>query len=407
MWIALLLVWNGDWHQWRGPNATGAVEKSGFPTVFSESGGVAWKTPLPGFGLSTPVVANGTAFLTSAVIVEDQQPLPEVAFLVMGVRLTDGEVVWQREVNKTVPAEGTHKDASWASPSAVTNGSVVVASFGSQGIYTLDLSGQILWSTDLGDMQTRRGFGEGSSPVIANDLVIINWDHEGDSFIAALGLKDGKLRWKKSRDEVTSWSTPLWVNHAGTDQVIVSATGSTRGYRLDDGEVIWSLPGMTLNTIPSPIFADGMVYLMSGFRGNALQAFELKKAQGDMTESLLTWSKDRDTPYVPSAVLHRGLLYYLKHNTAVLTCVDAKNGELAYGPQRVEGLSNVYASLVASDDRVLVVGRDGKIAVLAHGKEMEIKSLNQLDDRFDASPAISGDTLLLRGHKNLYAIAAP
>ena len=259
---------------------------------------------------------------------------------------------------------------------------------------------------DLGDMTTRNGFGEGSSPAIYNDKLVINWDHEGDSFIVVLDKNTGKEVWRVDRDEVTSWATPIVVEQNGKPQVIVSATKRIRSYDLATGDIIWETAGMTVNTIPSPVHRNGVVYAMSGFRGNALLAIRLSAAKGDITDSdAIVWRFDRDTPYVPSPLLYGDTLYFLKHNKGILSAFNVKTGEPFYGPQRLESIKGAYASPVGAKDRVYIAGRNGVTLVIKHGPEFEVLAENSLDDGFDASPAIAGNELYLRGRKNLYCIS--
>jgi outer membrane protein assembly factor BamB len=304
-----------------------------------------------------------------------------------------------------VPHETTHGDASWASASPVTDGRHLIASFGSAGIFCYDLAGNLQWQVDLGDMRTRNGFGEGSSPAIHGDTVVVNWDHEGPSFIVALDKNSGEVKWRVERDEPTSWSTPVFAEVNGGTQVIVSATNKIRAYDLATGEVLWTCGGMTLNTIPSPIVDGQTVYASSGFRGNALLAIDLGAAKGDITDGkAVRWRFDRDTPYVPSMLLYGERLYFIKHNKGILSCFNTRSGEAVYGPERLDDLKGVYASPVGAGGHVYIVGRAGNTVVLRDGNSFDVVAVNQLDDRFDASPAIVGDTLYLRGHKHLYSI---
>ncbi len=413
------------WPSWRGPDMSGAVAETQLPTTWSETENIAWRVETPGFGLATPVIWGEQLFILTAIKTEreaDEQPeanprlswakpvMPRhyYRFAVMALNRKTGKTRWSRDAVVTTPHETTHGDASWASGSPATDGSVVIASFGSAGIFAYDLEGGLKWRVDLGDMRTRNGFGEGSSPAIAGDTVVINWDHEDASFITALDKNTGKERWRSARDEPTSWSTPVIAMDGGRTLAIVSATNQVRAYDLADGKEVWRCGGMTLNAIPSPIVAGDTVFAASGFRGSAALAIEFRGARGDLTGSeRVRWSIDRDTPYVPSILLYQDALYYLKSNRGILTSVDAKSGEVLFGPQRLEGVDGVYASPIGAGGHVYVVGRKGATAVIKQGKAFELVAVNRLDDRFDASPAIAGSALYLRGHKNLYCIGAP
>lgn len=415
----------GSWPHWRGPRATGEAPTGTPPLEWAEGKNVRWRVEIPGKGLSTPIVWGDKIFLTSAVPVGAATPepaaaaeaggrMPKVAadrpqrFVVLALDRKTGKTLWERTAREGVPHEGTHGDASWASASPATDGERLFASFGSNGLYAYGFDGQLLWSTDLGDMKTRNGFGEGSSPVVVGDLVVVNWDAENGSFIVALDKETGAERWRQTREEVTSWSTPLAVEVGGKTQVVVSATGRTRGYDAATGAVLWQAPGMTTNTIPSPVQADGVVYVTSGFQGNALQAIRLSEAKGEVTgPPALLWSHGQDTPYVPSPVLHDGTLYFLKRNNGLLSALDAKTGAVKYGPVRLDDLDGIYASPVAAAGRIYIAGRNGRTMVIKAGGEFQVLATNTLDDRFDASPAVVGDDLLLRGHRYLYLLGGP
>jgi outer membrane protein assembly factor BamB len=417
-----------NWPQWRGPLATGVAPRSDPPVEWSETKNVRWKTEIPGKGHSTPIVWGQQIFLTTAlatdkpvdpeVVAAVEERLPEwrrgqgappskvLQFVVMALDRSDGRILWSRTLREAAPHEGTHQTASWASHSPVTDGEYLVAHFGSHGTYVLDLDGNVKWERDLGDMTTRNAFGEGSSPALHGETLVVNWDHEGESFIIALDRKTGETRWTVDRDEATSWSTPIVVVHGGKPQVIVSATKRTRGYDLATGKSMWEAGGMTLNTIPSPVFADGRVFVASGFRGNALQAIDLAAAKGDITGSeAIVWQHDKDTPYVPSPVLYGEHICFLKSNDNIFSCVEAATGKAVYGPQRLEGVEGVYASPVGAAGRIYIAGRNGVTIVVKQGSEFEVLATNSLDDGFDASPAIAGDELYLRGQKHLYCIA--
>jgi outer membrane protein assembly factor BamB len=224
--------------------------------------------------------------------------------------------------------------------------------------------------------------------------------------VVALDRKTGRELWRQKRDERTSWATPLLVEHAGRTQVVTSATNRVRSYDAATGDLLWETPGMTQNTIPTPVHADGLVILTSGFRGNALLAVKLAEAKGDLAASpAVAWKLDRDTPYVPSPLLYGDELYVLKGNNGLLSCFNAKTGERLYGPERLEGVPNVYASLLGADGRVYVTGREGTTAVVQRGPTFKVLATNALDDGFDASPVAVDSELYLRGQKFLYRVS--
>ncbi len=442
------------WAQWRGPDATGVAPFGNPPLAWGEGRNVRWKVEIPGKGSASPVVWDDRVFVLTAIPSDGSAagatPQPDVAgapgdgtagagvagrgaggdhrrafgrggrqrgfhsvaptavqeFAILAISRDDGSVLWQRTARQEMPHEGVHPTGSWASNSAVTDGIHVYAFFGSRGLYCYDFDGNLKWEKDLGDMTIRLGFGEGASPTLSGDKLIVNWDHEGQSFIVALDKSTGEEIWRSGRDELTSWTTPIVVEHDGRHQVITSATNRVRSYDLDTGELIWEGNGVTMNAIPSPVAADGLVYVTSGFMGNALRAIRLAAASGDINRSgAVIWEHDRDTPYVPSPLLYGDNLYILKSNSPILSSVDAKTGDVNYGPLRLEGLAEVYASPVGAADRVYIVDRDGNAVVLRNGPDFEVLARNSLDDGFDASPAIVDQEIYLRGYRFLYRIS--
>lgn len=417
---------DAHWPQWRGPQATGAADSGNPPVTWSETENVRWKVAIGGLGSSTPIIWGDRIYVTTAVDTgktapkaADHRPDSEKAsnpdgappekiyrFEVVALNRADGKEVWRTVVNEQLPHEGHHQTGTYASGSPITDGTRIYASFGSFGIYALDLDGKVLWQKDLGDMMTRYGFGEGASPTLHRDSLMVNWDHEGESFVVSLDSATGEERWRVARDEDTSWTTPLVVDFEGRTQVITSATNRIRSYDASTGELIWEASGMTLNAIPTPFHQDGVIYLTSGFRGSALMAIALKGASGDITDTPnIKWKLDQDTPYVASALLYKNRIYYTKFLSGVLTVADADSGEIVYGPERLGEIRNIYASPIAVADRIYIVGRHGNAVVLRHGDTFEILSENFLEDGFDASPAIAGDELYLRGAEFLYCIA--
>jgi len=267
------------------------------------------------------------------------------------------------------------------------------------------MKGNVKWERNFGKMEIVASFGEGSSPALGKDKIFIQWDHQGKSCIYALNKKTGEDVWKKDREEITSWATPLVVEINGKTQVITSATNNVRSYDSETGEIIWECTGMTRNVIPSPVYADGIVYLMSGFRGNALKAIDLAKAKGDVTGSpAILWEYNQDTPYTPSPLLMDGKLYFLKANNGILTCLDAKDGKVIYSNQKLNGINNIYSSPTGNKDKIYVAAT-GVVDVVKAGINFELISQNTLDDTFEASPIITGNDLILRGYKYLYSFS--
>ena len=274
-----------------------------------------------------------------------------------------------------------------------------------RGLYCYDLDGKLQWSQDFGDMRIFNGFGEGSSPALYKDTLIVTWDHEGDSFIFALDKHTGKTLWKNPREERTSWATPLVVEHEGKPQIVTDATSRIRSYDLVSGKLIWECAGLTRNVIPSPVGADGMVYAMSGFQGNALLAIHLGRT-GDITGTdAIAWSHTKSTPYVPSPLLYGDKLYFFAGNNGVLSCFDIRVGKALIDAERIDALQGVYASPVGASGRVYLTGRNGVTVVIKQSDKLDKLATNQLDEKFDASPAAVGKDLFLRGHEYLYCIA--
>jgi len=417
-----------DWPQWRGPLGTGVAPKATPPTEWSETKNVRWKSVVPGFGTSTPIVWKDRIYLLTSMPADlpetetsaEARPAPAPAggggqvvekpakpyrFQVIALDRQTGQPVWRRTVAEEIPHEGHHKDHGFASSSPVTDGNWLIVSFGSRGIYGLDLTGQVKWEKRLGRMQTRNGFGEGASPAVHGDVVVIPWDHEGEDFVVALDKKSGRELWRQARSEPTSWSTPLVVEHPGRTEVVVSSTGRIRSYELVTGRQLWECGGMTLNVIPTPVVDETTAYLLSGFRGAAILAIRLGR-DGDLTDTdAIRWKHGKSAPYVPSPLLYDGALYFLSGNNAMLSRFATADGRPDYEAERLEGVFGVYGSPVGAAGRVYVVGRDGKTAVLRHGPKLDVLAVNTLDDRFDASPVPVGRELLLRGHRHLYSLA--
>jgi outer membrane protein assembly factor BamB len=411
-----------NWPQWRGPLGTGVAPGGQPPVTWSEQKHIRWKTAVPGKGHSTPIVWGERIFLTTAIpygeAVKPRLPSRPGAhdnlamthrheYVVLALSRKSGKILWQRTVNKDLPHEAGHVTASLASASPVTDGERVFAFFGSRGLYCLDTDGKLLWKRDLGEMHTKHGHGEGSSPALHGETLIINWDHEEQSFVMALDKRTGKIRWRVGRAEDTSWATPIVVEHAGKAQVVVPGTHRIRAYDLASGAVLWECGGLSSNIVASPVAANGVVYAGSSYDTRALLAIRLEGARGDITGSKqVVWSRRRGCPYVPSPLLYGDSLYTLQHYQGLISRLDVKTGEDQGGPFRLNALENIYASPVGAAGRVYVTSRDGVTQVISHGDRIPKNlAVNKLDDQISASAAIAGRELYLRGERYLYCIA--
>jgi outer membrane protein assembly factor BamB len=333
-------------------------------------------------------------------------PKDPYQFTLTAIDRGSGKVAWQRILRQEIPHEGHHpSDGSFASASPVADADGVFAYFGSRGLYALDHQGNVRWQKDLGKMQIKMAFGEGSSPALFGQYLVVNWDHEGADFIAAFDKNTGQQLWRQPRDEQTSWSTPLIFQQGGRTQVVVNASAKVRSYDLTSGQELWSIGPLTPNSIPSPVMGQGMVYCMSGFRGAALFALRPDGTGDLLGTKTVAWTYHKDTPYVPSPLLYGDQLYFFKGNEGTLTVLNAATGGVLLGAERLEGVRGVYASPLGAAGRIYIAGRDGGVLVLKKSPKLEVLATNKLDDRFDASPAAAGRELFLRGRDYLYCLA--
>lgn len=419
-----------NWPQWRGPMATGVAPDANPPTTWSETSNIKWKMKLPGEGSASPIVWDNMVFIEVAIPtgkkaeaqdppappsadggprrgMGGEKPTEVYQFAVVCIDRGTGKTLWQKVAREELPHEGVRPgEGSFASASPLTDGEHVYAFFGSRGLHCYDMKGNLKWEKDFGKMRVKMAFGEGSSPALFGDTLVITWDQEGGgSFIEALNKNTGEQLWKEMREEGTSWATPLIVKYDGKAQVITDASNKIRGYDLASGKVLWECGGLTANVIPSPVADDGTVYCMSGFRGNALMAIKLGRT-GDLTGTdAIAWRHDKSTPYVPSPLLYGDKLYFFAGNNSMLSCLDAKSGNVLMDAERLKDLNNVYASPVGAADRIYLAGRSGTTLVLKNDGKADVLATNKLEDGFDASPAIAGKEIFLRGHNYLYCIA--
>ena len=422
---------DANWPQWRGPLGTGVAPDANPPTTWSESSNIKRKAKIPGEGSASPVVWDNVVFIEAAIptgkkaeAAKDapepqkaeggpgrrggmggEKPTEVYQFALLCIDRGTGKILWQKIAREELPHEGVRPgEGSFASASPLTDGKNVYAFFGSRGLYCYDMKGNLKWEKDFGKMHIKMAFGEGSSPALSGDMLVVNWDNEAGSFIVALNKDTGDQVWKEARDEGTSWATPLIVKYDGKTQVVTDASNKIRDYDLATGQLLWECGGLTANVIPSPVADDKTVYCMSGFRGNALMAIKLGR-KGDLTGTdAIAWRHDKGTPYVPSPLLYGDKLYFFSGNNGMLSCLNTKSGDVWMDAERLEDLKNVYASPVGAADRIYLSGRSGVTMVLKNTGKPEILATNKLEDGFDASPAIAGKEIFLRGHSYLYCI---
>jgi outer membrane protein assembly factor BamB len=312
-------------------------------------------------------------------------------------------VFWQKTVREEVPHQEYTPKNEFASHSPVTDGTHVWASFGSRGVHCYDMAGGHKWSVDLGKMNVEEG--EGSSPTLAGDALIIVMDHLGDSFIVALNKYTGEILWRRERDESTAWATPLVVFFDDKLQVITNATNRVRSYDVKTGDLIWECAGQTMNTVPSPVYGFGMVFCTSGFQGYNLQAIKLGYS-GNLTGSeAIRWTLNKYTPYIPSPLLYGDKIYICDKNRAAISCYQAATGKMIFQRKKLKDLGEMYASPVGVANRIYFIDRKGTAAVIKHAEQFEILAINSLNDRFSASPAIVGNELYLKGETYFYCIS--
>jgi outer membrane protein assembly factor BamB len=289
-----------NWGHWRGPAGNGTADANP-PTAWSESQNLKWKVPVPGRGSGSPVIWDQQVFVVTAVPVVGASN--RFKFQLLCFDRETGKTLWTQTAIEATPHQETHSTNGFASASPCTDGTHVYAHFGSRGLYCYTMDGKLQWKHEFGKMDTRNSFGEGSSPTLAGNLILVPWDHEGPSSLFALDKRSGKVVWQAKRDEPTCWATPLVVDYNGRKQVVMNGERSARAYDLESGEELWKCGGQTQRPCASAVAADGLVFIGSGFRGSFLGAFRLD-GKGDIegTKSVV-WTISQDTPDVASPVL--------------------------------------------------------------------------------------------------------
>lgn len=410
-----------NWPHWRGEAGNGVSTTAKPPTNWSGEKNVKWKVRIPGKGSGSPIIWENKVFVVSGVPMgggaateaasrsrsRRGAPLETLQFKLFCFDRATGDKIWEQTAVVAKPHQATHDTNNFASASPCTDGEHVYAHFGSRGLYCYTMDGKLKWKRDdLGKMQTRSNFGEGSSPTIEGEKIIVPWDHEGQSAIYALNKRTGETIWKTKRDEPTCWATPLVIEYRGKKQIIMNGERYARAYDLETGKELWRCGGQTERPVASAVTSNGLVFVGSGFRGSFLGAFS-PAGKGDIEgTAYVAWSVSRDTPDIASPLISSGRLYYHKAKTGVLTCVDAATGKVHFPASRIRGLRSIYASPIAAGGHVYLTDRNGTIVVIKDAEELEIVATNSIGEGVDATPAPVDNQLFIRGEQHLYCIEA-
>ena len=411
-----------NWPQWRGATWNGVAPQADPPVTWGETENLRWKVPIEGKGWATPIIWGDRIFLLTSIELDKEMPVPDLIpdgtpninehpqvvgkwkpqkFAIVCLDRITGNQVWRRVVHEAMPHQGHHNKGGFASASPVTDGEHLYSYFGSQGLYCHDLDGKLVWKKNLGPQAIEDSLGEGSSPALFGNTLVIVVDQEAQSYVVAIDKRSGKEIWRQERDEGSNWSTPRIFTHAGRHQVAINGA-TVRTYDLATGELLWECGGHTAGAIPMPAVGGGLVFTASGWRKDVLQAIRLGQ-RGDLTGSEnVIWSLNRGTPYVPCPMLW-GEEIYLLEDQSFFSCYNAADG-MRHFKQRLPGSGLKFsASPVGAADRIYLLSEGGKTIVVQRGTEIEVLAVNQLDgETFYASPAIAGDAIYLRGDKHLF-----
>ncbi len=424
-----------NWPAFRGANAAGTAD--GKPTAVKwnvpVNENVAWKTPVGGVAVSSPIVWGNRVFVSTAIGSDpgqgirtgqygDVEPVADNtkhSWHLIALDKATGKVVWDKVAHEGVPKTKRHPKSSQASATPVTDGRVVIVSFGSEGLYAYAFSGKLLWKKDLGVLNSGWFFdpdyewGIGSSPIIYRNLAIVQSDIQRGSFIAAFDTQTGKEVWRTQRDEIPSWSTPSIMEVDGKAELVTQATNFTRGYDPMTGKELWKYSGNSEFAIPTPIMGPGFIVITNGYRGvqpivalkpGATGDITLK--QGETRNAHIVWSTTRGGPYIPTPVIYQDQLYVLQGN-GVLQAYKVATGERVY-QERLGGTGGSFsASLVAADGKIYATSEDGDVFVVKAGPTYELLAKNPVGEVLMATPAISDGLIIFRGLKHVIAIRPP
>ncbi|HVF23056.1 MAG TPA: PQQ-binding-like beta-propeller repeat protein [Pyrinomonadaceae bacterium] len=417
-----------NWPQWRGPDGSGISNEKNLPAEWSPTKNIKWKTPIAGRGHSSPIVWGKYVFVTTAVegepvsgakaakhTIEGKEFVhPDSVgadrkhtFKVVALDRDSGKILWESVAWEGTPYDNRHRKSSYAASTPATDGKMVYAFFGTEGLYAYDYKGKLAWKAQLGNLATL-GMGTATSPVIYENLVIVQCDEDsGDSsFIVAFDKKTGKEAWRTPRTKIqVSWSTPLLVRTPKRAELIASGTEHVISYDPATGKELWRHKGVESNAIPSPVANSEMVYLVAGYPAKIAMAIKLG-GSGDLTGTPnVPWKYAKGTAYVPSPILYGDYLY-LTTDRGILTAIDAKTGEVKYEGGRIPIPATFTASPVAFEGKILMTSEDGDTFIVKAGPKHEIIGTNSLGEAVYASPAIADGHIYIRGEKNLYSIGS-
>jgi len=418
------------WPSFRGPFASGVGDGQGAPASWDGASGenVLWKTPIPGIGLSSPVVWGDQVFVTTAIsgakdetfriglygdvdAVDDES---EHEWKIYALDRKSGEILWERTAAKGAPQVKRHTKSSHANPTPVTDGRYVVAHFGSEGIYCYTTEGEPRWQVEVPKLVSgwfydpTYEWGYASSPILHDGLVIVQTDIQKGSYIAAYDLETGVEKWKTTRNEIPTWGTPNVLATDDGAEIITNGT-TIRGYDWKTGKEIWHLGPNSEVTVGTPIIGDGVAYVTGGYPPirpiyavNAGARGDLTLAEGETSSDAIAWSTNRGGTYIPTPILYDGILY-MTHNNGRLTAHDAETGEQLYRAR--VGTSDSFAgSPIAADGRLYFTNEEGRTYVVRAGETFEELGRNELGEIVMTTPAISDGTFILRGLKHVWAL---
>jgi outer membrane protein assembly factor BamB len=422
----------GHWPSFRGHEASGSADGQRLPATWNPASGanVLWRQSIPGLAHSSPIVWGDTLFVTSAI-----SSRPDATFkpglygdgdasddrsvhrwMVYAIDTRTGTIRWERTAARGAPRNKRHIKSTYASSSPATDGRIVVAWFGSEGIFAYDFDGGLRWSVDLGRVDMGAydipsyEWGPASSPIIWNGLVIVQCDTQTDSFLLALNAETGETVWKTERVELPSWGTPTVADTPAGPELVTNASNFIRGYDPSTGRELWRLGGSSKITAPTPIFAGGLHIVASGRAPERPLVAVRPGARGDLTMSAgargnthVAWSWTGRGSYMPTPLASRGILYVLANN-GVLDAYEIATGREIYR-QRLPLIGSGYsASPVAADGRIYLSNEDGDMLVIQAGSTYRHLATNSIGETLMATPALSGGVMYVRGSRTLFAI---